>query len=58
LSEPPDFWYLLGWDYEVTVYKTREEAEAAKAELPSDIGLYEGWFGVEFNAWIGRHFEG
>jgi len=57
----PDFWYILGHDYEVIVFQTREAAERHKADLdredesnPDYYEIFEGRFEHEFSGWIGR----
>lgn len=56
----PDFWIVLGHDYEVIIFETLIEAEQAKEALEqeSDAGYYqifEGRYGDEFSGWIGNH---
>ena len=57
----PDFWYLLGIDYEVIVFPSLAAAEITKAKLEREgsttnyWSVREGRYGVEFSGWIGRH---
>ena len=52
------FWYILGYGYEVTVFKNKLVAEQAlkdrKAEGDGSYWqLFEGKYGEEFSGWIG-----
>jgi len=56
----PDFWYVLGYNYEVTVFKTLEQAKQRFTELmvdsPDDYyHIFEGYYGGEFSGWIGAN---
>ena len=59
----PDFWYLLGSDYEVIVFPSLAAAEITKVKLERDSGYSDYWsvregrYGVEFSGWIGRQQE-
>jgi hypothetical protein len=60
MSEQPDFWYVLGSDYEVIIFRSRDEAieyRDSQAERASYyyFHAFEGRFGVEFSGWVGGH---
>lgn len=54
----PDFWYIIGSDYEIIVFREEQEARAAHERLSEGVADYyqvrEGWYGKEFSGWIGR----
>jgi len=57
MSEQPDFWYVLGSDYEVIVFRSRDEAieyRNSQAER-AYVHAFAGHFGVEFSGWVGAH---
>ena len=53
----PDFWYLVGYDYEIIVCATLDDAEKMKAAHtdPDYYHIFEGWYDQEFSGWLGRH---
>jgi hypothetical protein len=58
----PDFWYIIGMDYEVVVFNTLQDARDALVswvgeEEAGELPVFEGWYGKQFSGWIGRHDE-
>jgi len=52
-----DFWYLIGHNYEVRVFKTKRQAQAILNMLDDDSDYYQlhsGRYGEEFSGWIGE----
>lgn len=54
----PDFWYIIGSDYEIIVFPSLAAAKSALEKLEDpDRDYYDirgGWYGKEFSGWIGR----
>jgi len=54
----PDFWYIVGYGYEVVIFRTKEEAEKAADDSSGGSGywyVFGGRYGEEFSGWIGDH---
>jgi len=53
-----DFWYIVGYGYEVVIFRTKEEAEKAADDSSGGSGywyVFEGRYGEEFSGWVGDH---
>lgn len=51
------FWYLVGCNYEVKIFRTEDEAKKAH-RLEEDMWYWdirEGEYGIEFSGWQGSH---
>jgi hypothetical protein len=52
------FWYLIGSSYEISIFKTKEEAiEAHKKEFAWYTEVREGLYGEEFSGWVGSNTD-
>jgi hypothetical protein len=52
----PDFWYIIGYDYEITIFKSLDDARKVFAELNDDdyYSLFGGMYGEQFSGWVER----